>query len=110
MSTHKQSKHYENRLHQLAQLGYATPLDRESLHCQPSEALLEQIAAPIECPLRDLGDQGTLYTVWLSVVAERPGVCLYDFRFLPPWPDRGFQTLTSTDNCPPNTYILPDGW
>ena len=96
------------RLYQLAQLGYATPYDDEVL-TQP-EALVEQCAPSIECPLRDLGDQGSLYMVWLSVSAERPGVCLYDFRFLPPWPDRGFQTLASNDNCPPNTYVLPNGW
>ena len=108
MSNGKQRKFYEERLRQLRQLGYASPYEQGLTNSQPFEALVEQCAPPGECRIYDLGDQGTLYMVWLSVIAERPGVCLYDFRFIPPWPDNAFQALGSKDGCPRNVYVLPN--
>lgn len=48
--------------------------------------------------------------MWLSVAAERPGVYLYDFRFVPPWPDREFQALPLKDSCRGAAYVLPNKW
>jgi hypothetical protein len=110
MITSQQRKLYANRLRHLEQLGFATPFEYDLLGSQPSEAIVEQCSAPFECPVFDLQDRGTLYLVWLSMVAERPGVCLYDFRFVPPWPDQEFQALPLKDSCRGGAYVLPNKW
>jgi hypothetical protein len=110
MLTSQQRKFYANRLRHLEQLGFATPFEYDLLGSQPSEAIVEQCLSPIDCLVFDLQDRGTLYVVWLSVAAERPGVCLYDFRFVPPWPDREFQALPVTDICRRGAYVLPNNW
>ena len=109
MPTAKERKLFAERLRQLAQLGYVMPCEYQLLNSQPSEVIVEQCAPPFECPLFDLREGGTLFLVWLSMAAERP-VCLYDFRFVPPWPDREFQTLPTTDGCRGPVYVLPNGW
>src|SRR5215469_7920558 len=45
-----------------------------------------------------------------AVETARPGVCVCDFRFVPPWPDYGFQTLPTTDSCRGVAYVLPNKW
>ncbi len=110
MPTNRQLKLYENRLRQLAQLGFGGASVRELTNSQPSEALVEQCAFPTECLALDLVDQGTLFMPWLSVAARRPGARPYDFRFVPPWPDKEFQTLPTTKSCRGEAYILPNGW
>ena len=110
MLTTQQRKLYANRLRHLEQLGFAMPFEYDLLDSQPSEAIVEQCSSPFECPVFDLQDRGTLYLVWLSVVAERPGVCLYDFRFVPPWPDQEFQALPLKDSCRGGAYVLPNKW
>src|SRR5215467_4745571 len=110
MPTIRERRLYADRLRQLERLGFVARYENQLHDRQPFEALVEQCAPPVECRIHDLGDEGTLYMVWLSMVAERPGVCLYDFRFVPPWPDRGFQRLSSSEDCPRNVYILPNQW
>ena len=57
----------------------------------------------------DLQDGRTLYVVWLSLVAERPRVHLYDYRFEPPWPDRNFERLPNfIESCIGEAYVLPN--
>jgi hypothetical protein len=107
--TTRERKLFAQRMHQLAQLGYV-PCEQQLLNNERSEAIVEQCAPPFDCPLFDLQEGGTLYLVWLSIVAERPGLCLYDFRFVPPWPDREFQILPTTDGCRGPVYVLPNGW
>lgn len=52
----------------------------------------------------------TLFVVWVSLWAERPGVRVYDFRFEPPWPDRDFRVLpTFADSHFADQYALPGG-
>ncbi len=110
MPTNKQAKLYETRMRQLAQLGFGPASVHELTNSQPSEALVEQCAFPTECLALDLVDQGTLFMPWLSVAAGRPGARLYDFRFVPPWPNNEFQTLTTTESCRGEAYVLPNGW
>jgi hypothetical protein len=110
MPTSKQIKLYENRLRQLAQLGFGPVSGHELTNSQHSEALVEQCAFPTECLALDLGDQGTLFMPWLSVAGGRPGALLHDFRFVPPWPDEEFQTLSTTESCRGAAYVLPNGW
>jgi hypothetical protein len=109
MSTAKEKKLYVERLRQLAQLGYAIPYEQQ-LNNHPSEVIVEQCAPPIDCLLFDLLDQGTIYIVWLSVTAKRPGVYLFDYRFVPPWPDQNFRTLPTTEACRGEAYVLPNNW
>ena len=47
---------------------------------------------------------------WLSVAGGRPGALLHDFRFVPPWPDKAFQTLPTTESCRGKAYVLPGSW
>jgi hypothetical protein len=104
----QKKKLYADRLRQLGQLGFAMPCEYQLLGSQPSEVVVEQCSPPCECPVFDLQDQGTLYLVWLSMAAERPGVCLYDFRFVPPWKDQEFQVLPDSGWGP--VYVLPNKW
>jgi len=105
MLTSQQRKLYAKRLRQLARLGFAIPCEYYLLSSQPSEAFAKERSSVF-----DLQDRGTLYLVWLSIGADRPGACLYDFRFVPPWPDRGFQRLPIIDSCCGGTYVLPNKW
>jgi hypothetical protein len=99
------------RLRQLERLGFVMPFEYYLLGSQPSEVFVEQCGLGIESPVLDLSDGRTLYLVWLSLVAERPGACLYDYRFVPPWPDRGFQRLPSfADSHIGEVYVLPGKW
>ncbi len=110
MATNQQRKLYAERLRQLGQLGYTMPCEYHLLNSRPSEAVVEQCGSPVECPVFDLQEQGTLFLVWLSLAAGRPGVCLYDFRFVPPWPDQKFQTLPIKDCFRGGAYVLPNKW
>jgi hypothetical protein len=109
MSCSQMRKVYADRLRQLSQLGLPTPLECGSVDNQTSDIAIEQVALDIECPIIDLRDGRTLYVVWLALVAERPGVLLYDYRFEPPWPDRNFETLpTFTESRIGEAYVLPN--
>lgn len=110
MPTAKERKLYDERLRQLTQLGYPITYEHQLLNHQPSEAAIEQCAPPTECLLFDLKEQGSLYIVWLSVKAKMPGVRLYDYRFVPPWPDENFQTIDTTEACRGEAYVLPNQW
>ena len=72
MSTNKQRKLYAERLRQLGRLGFATPLEHQLLSSEPPEVLVAQCGDPVECPIFDLQERGTLYVVWLSVAPKRP--------------------------------------
>jgi hypothetical protein len=110
LSSQTQKIHRE-RLRQLEQLGFAMPFEYHLFGSQPSEVFVEQCGSGIESPVCYLSDSRTLYTVWLSLVAERPGVCLCDYRLVPPWPDRGFQRLPSfADSHIGEAYVLPGKW
>jgi hypothetical protein len=103
-------KNYADRLQELNRLGLAAPLEYSLVSNQATEIMVEQAAAEIECPITDLQDGRTLYVVWLSLVPERPGVTLFDFRFFPPWSDCGFTSLPSfEDSHEGRAYILPGG-
>jgi hypothetical protein len=81
------------------------------LEARPSEVIVEQHASATDSPLIDLGERGTLYMVWLSVAALRSGIFLSDFRFIPPWPDVGFQSLPPfADSRRGAAYVLPNDW
>ena len=96
-------------MRQLTRLGLAMPFEFGLVDDQASQVVVEQAAPDIECPIVDLQDGRTLYVVWLSLVAERPGVHLYDYRFEPPWPDRNFAMLPSfSDSCIGEAYVLPN--
>jgi hypothetical protein len=110
MLTSQQRKLYANPLRHLEQLGFAAPFEYDLLGSQPSEAIVEPFSSPIDCLVFDLEDRGTLYLVWLSVAAERLGVCLYDFRFVPPWRDQEFQALPLKDSCRGGAHVLPNNW
>jgi hypothetical protein len=102
-------KFYADRMRQLTRLGLTMPFEFGSGDHQTSQVVVEQAAPDIECPIIDLQDGRTLYVVWLSLVAERPGVHIYDFRFEPPWPDRNFEMLPSfADSCIGEAYVLPN--
>ena len=47
----------------------------------------------------------------LSLAAQRPGLAVYDFRFVPPWRDNEFFTLPAfADSCRGEAYVLPNNW
>src|SRR6266478_3988074 len=95
------------RLCHLQRLGLSMPFEFKS---RPSEVEVEQSGSALECPIVDLRDGHTLYVVWLSLWATRPGVRLYDFRFEPPWRDHGFLRLPNfADSHMGEYYLLPDG-
>ena len=76
MSSYQQKKFYENRLCELAQLGFVRRCDYEFDMCQPREALIEQCASPIECPVCDLGTWGLF--LWFGCQSLRPGrACVF---------------------------------
>jgi hypothetical protein len=100
---------YAERLRQLERLGLSSPCEFDPKKSAPSNVTIEQLGSDLDSPVVDLRDGRTLYVVWVSVVAERPGVCLYDYRFEPPWPDRNFETLPSfTESCVGQAYVLPN--
>jgi hypothetical protein len=87
------------------------PFEFRRLDTQTPEVVVEQVGLGIESHIFDLPDGRTLYVVWLSLTAETPGTCLYDYRFVPPWPDRGFQSLPSfADSHIGEAYVLPGEW
>ena len=109
MCSPKKARIYADRLRQLERLGLSTQFESRPLRNTPSDVTVEQCGLAIENPIKDLPDGRTLYLVWLSFVAERPGVHLYDYRFEPPWPDRNFETLPSfNESCKGEAYILPN--
>src|SRR6266436_2922375 len=98
------------RLCDLERLGFSMPFEYSLLNSRPSEVEVEQSASELECPIVDLRDGHTLYVVWLSLWATRPGVRLYDFRLEPPWRDQGFLRLPNfADSHIGDYYRLPDG-
>jgi hypothetical protein len=105
---------YADRLCQLNELGLPNPFEYGSVDNltyveQAGKIKVEQVGPDIENPIVDLRDGRTLYVVWLSLSAERPGLHLYDFRFELPWPDSKFEQLPrSTESCVGQAYILPD--
>jgi len=111
MTSSRVRKACGERLRQLERLGLLLSFEHQLLGSQPSEVFVEQCGLGIESPVLNLSDGRTLYMVWLSLVAERPGACLYDYRFVPPWPDRGFQKLPSfADSHIGEVYVLPGKW
>jgi hypothetical protein len=109
LTSHRQKKRLE-RLRQLEQLGFSMPFEFSLLDSRPCEVTVEQCESELECPVMDLPDGQTLFIVWLSLWAERPGVRLYDFRFEPPWRDRAFLPLPSfADSHIGDCYCLPYG-
>ena len=104
------TKIHQERLRQLGTLGASVPLYSQEPGPELTEVTLEQIEPSMFCPALDLSDGRTLYVVWLSLLAERPGVTLFDFRFVPAWPDRGFIPLPSfKESHIGQAYILPGG-
>ena len=100
---------YADRLRQLNRLAVDSPVEYWAVANQASEIVVEQVGPDIENPIVDLRDGRTLYVVWLSLAAERPGLRLYDFRFEPPWPDSHFEQLPGfTESCVSQIYILPN--
>jgi hypothetical protein len=98
------------RLRQLEQLGLLLSFEHQLPGHQPSEVEIEQCAIELECPVMDLPDGQTLFVVWVSLWAERPGVRLYDFRFEPPWRDHAFRRLPNfADSHIGEYYRLPGG-
>jgi hypothetical protein len=111
MPSSRERKACGERLRQLERLGLLLSFEHQLLSSQPSDVFVEQCGLGIESPVLDLSDGRTLYLVWLSLVAERPGTCLFDYRFVPPWPDRGFQSLPSfADSHIGEAYVLPGKW
>jgi hypothetical protein len=109
MCSHQKARIYADRLRQLERLGLSSQFESRPPRYTPSDVTVEQCGPDIENPIEDLRDGRTLYVVWLSFGAERPGVHLFDYRFEPPWPDRSFETLPSfTDSCKGEAYILPN--
>jgi len=104
-------KFYGERLRELQQLGFAVPFQSQRLDTQPSQVIVEQCGSAIDNLLLDLGERGTLYMVWLSLAALRPGISVTDFRFIPPWLDVGFQSLQDfPDSHRGAAYVLPNNW
>ncbi|HXY50947.1 MAG TPA: hypothetical protein VEI01_15940 [Terriglobales bacterium] len=104
-------KLYIERLSQLQRLGLTMPFEYSLLVTRASEIIVEQCGLGIESAILDLSDGRSLYLVWLSLAAETPGACIYDFRFVPPWPDPGFQRLPSfAESHIGEAYVLPDRW
>jgi len=110
MLCNQKRKIYADRLQQLNRLGLALPLEFGAVDNQTPEVEVEQVGPDIDSPIVDLRDGRTLYVVWLSLAAKRPGLRLYDYRFVPPWPDNDFQQLPSfADSHIGDYYRLPDG-
>jgi len=111
MCSGQRRKFYAERLRELQQLGFDIPFGSRRLQAQPSEVIVEQCGFGVESPILDLPDGRTLYLVPLSLAAETAGVCIYDFRLVPPWPDQGFQRLPSfAESHIGQAYILPGKW
>ncbi len=109
LSSRRQNARLE-RLRQLERLGFSMPFEFSLLNNRPLEVEIDQCANEEECPVIDLPDNRTLFVVWVSLWAERPGVRLYDFRFDPPWRDRAFLRLPNfADSHIGDYYRLPDG-
>jgi hypothetical protein len=106
----QERKLYLQRLQQLEQLGLAMPFGFHMVASRPREIEVEQCANEQDCPVIDLPDNRTLFVVWVSLWAERPGVQLSDFRFEPPWRDHGFVRLPNfADSHVGVYYCLPGG-
>jgi len=104
----KKSKIYAERLRQLERLGLVMPSEYQLLDARPSEVAVEQSERELFCPLIDLPDGKTLYVVWVSLWAARPGVRLYYYRLEPPWRDHGLLKLPSfADSHVGEQYRLP---
>jgi hypothetical protein len=100
---------YADRLRQLERLGLSAPFEFSPPKNTPSIVTVDQLGCDFDSPIVDLRDGRTLYVVWVSVVAERPGVYVYDYRFEPPWPDRTFEMLPSfTESSVGQAYVLPN--
>jgi hypothetical protein len=110
MTYSRDRKACSERLRQLERLGLLLSFEHQ-LHChQQSEVEIEQCASELECPVMDLPDEQTLFVVWVSLWAERPGIRLYDFRFEPPWRDQAFLRLPNFANSHIGDYYrLPGG-
>jgi hypothetical protein len=100
---------YGDRLRQLERLGLSSPFEFNRTQNALSNVAVEQLGSDLDSPIVGLRDGRTLYVVWLSMVAERPGVYLYDYRFEPPWLDRNFEMLPGfSDSCIGEAYVLPN--
>jgi len=109
MSSRHKARIYADRLRQLGRLGLSTLFESGPPRNTPADLTVEQCGPDIENPIVDLRDGRTLYVVWLSLLAEKPGLRLYDFRFEPPWPDRNFEMLPGfTESCIGEAYVLPN--
>lgn len=109
LSSHRQKNRLE-RLRQLEQLGFSMPFEFSLVNNRPPEVEIEQCASEQDCPVMDLPDNRTLFVVWVSLWAERPGVRLWDFHFEPPWRDHGFVRLPIfADSHIGDYYHLPGG-
>jgi hypothetical protein len=107
----QQRRVYAARLRQLQQLGLAMPFEHTFSDTQPPEIFVEQCSAGFDSSLFDLHDGRTLYFVWLSLAAEKAAVSVYDFRFVPPWPDNNFVQLPAfADSSRGGAYVLPNNW
>src|SRR6202008_1565307 len=110
MTSFRDRKAWGERLRQLERLGLLLSFEQQLFGHQPSEIEVEQCANEQDCPVIDLPDNQTLFVVWVSLWAERPGVQLSDFRFEPPWRDHGFVGLpNSADSHVGVYYCLPGG-
>ena len=110
MASFRDRKAWGERLRQLERLGLLLSFEHQLLGHQPSEVEVGQCANELDCPVMDMPNEQTLFVVWVSLWAERPGVRLYDFRFEPPWRDHGFVRLPSfADSHIGEGYCLPDG-
>jgi hypothetical protein len=103
-------KFYANRLQQLCRLGLTMPPEYGSVGKQTPEIAVEQSWPDIESTIISLPEGRTVYMVWLSLSALRPGVHLYDYRLEPPWPDHNFEPLPKfADNHIGEYYRVPGG-
>src|SRR5262249_17901869 len=59
-----------------------------------------------------IGKQGTGCPGGTSQPArQRPGVCIYDYQFVPPWPDHDFLPLPAfAESSRGGAYVLPNNW
>jgi len=104
----KKSKIYAERLRQLERLGLVMPSEYQLLDTRPSEVAVEQCENESLPLVTDLPDGKTLYDVWISLWAERPGVRLSYYRLEPPWRDHGFLELPRfADSHVGEQYRLP---
>ena len=110
MPSRQRQNIYHERLCQLERLGFSMPFEFSLLDSQPTEVAVEQRASELDCPVVDLPHGQTLFIVWVSLWAERPGVRLFDFRFVPPWRDDSFLRLPTFANSHIGDYYhLPGG-